>query len=278
MKKLWIGAVVFGGLIAGAGFAYARIIPGVDEPFDPGAYYSSTAISYADSPSTFFYRDLAGGGNIVHDPDRKDRNVLSEAQFKQIFDALKKLLKYKELDLLPFAASMKDKIAGAQNQTQKLGQSKSVAESVDQAFGNPQSTNAELADMTPKKQIDYLNEVYKATTDSASKSLQNAQVRQKLILETVERSASPEGAMQVQQVKNELSSLVHEELMERNMLLGNLTSLIAAKQQADLDREIRENRAKFDGIQQMQFSDPYHLDAYESRVFEKPKPIGFLDF
>lgn len=278
MKKLWISAVVFGGLVAGAGFAYARIIPGVDEPFDPGAYYSSTAISYADSPSTFFYRDLAGGGNIVHDPDRKDRNVLSEAQFKQIFDALKKLLKYKELDLLPFAASMKDKIAGAQNQTQKLGQSKSVAESVDQAFGNPQSTNAELADMTPKKQIDYLNEVYKATTDSASKSLQNAQVRQKLILETVERSASPEGAMQVQQVKNELSSLVHEELMERNMLLGNLMSLIAAKQQADLDREIRENRVKFDGIQQMQFSDPYHLDAYESRVFEKPKPIGFLDF
>jgi len=278
MKKLWIGAVVFGGLIAGAGFAYARIIPGVDEPFDPGAYYSSTAISYADSPSTFFYRDLAGGGNIVHDPDRKDRNVLSEAQFKQIFDALKKLLKYKELDLLPFAASMKDKIAGAQNQTQKLGQSKSVADSVDQAFGNPQSTNAELADRTAVKQISYLNEVYRAATDSASKSLQNGQMRQNLIQETVARASDPEGAMQAQQAKNELHSLRHEELLERNMLLGNLTSLIAAKQKADLDREIRENRARFDGIQQIQFSDPYHLDAYESRIFKKPKPIGFLDF
>lgn len=278
MKKLWIGSVVIGGLVAGAGFAYAKIIPGVDRPFNPGAYYSSTAISYADSPSTFFYRDLAGGGNIVHDPDRKDRNVLSEAQFKEIFDALKELLKYKNMDLLPFANSLKDLIAGAQDATQKLGHSKTVADTIDKAFGNPQSTDAELADMTPKKQIDYLNEVYKAATDSASKSLQNAQVRQKLILETVERSASPEGAMQVQQAKNELSSLVHEELMERNMLLGNMTSLIAAKQQADLDREIRENRAKFDGIQQMQFSDPYHLDAYESRVFEKPKPIGFLDF
>ena len=278
MKKLWIGAVVCGGLLAGAGLAYARIIPGVDEPYNPSAYYSSTEVSYADSPSTFFYRDLAAGGYIVHDPTRKSKNVLSEVQFREILDALKRLLDLKELDLLPFTSGIKDEIAGVQEATQALNQAKNIADQADKVFGTIHSSDEEFAERTEKKQISYLDEVYKTATEKANQSLRNGEDRQTILMEVIERSEKPEGELQVHQASNELQAVVHEELLERNMLLSNITTMIAAKQKAEEDRNARESRIKSDAIPQLQFSDPYHPDTYESRVSEKPKPIGFLDF
>lgn len=278
MKKFWIGASVCGGLLVGAGLAYARAIPGVDRPFNPSAYYSSTAVSYADSPSTFFYRDLAGGGYIVHDPTRKSKNVLSEAQFKEIFDALQKLLNLKELDMLPFASALKDKIVETQQATQALHQAGNIAERADKVFGTVQSSDEDLAERTEKKQISYLNEVYRAATESAAQSLKNGENRQNLLMNALERSGDPEGELQARQASNELYAIVQEEMSERNMLLGNFASMMAAKQKAEEDRNAREARARSDAIPQLQFSDPYHMDAYESRAYEKPKPPGFLDF
>ena len=46
--------------IGSYGIGHARVIPGVDEPYDPANYYSMTSISYADSaPSPFALKDLA---------------------------------------------------------------------------------------------------------------------------------------------------------------------------------------------------------------------------
>ena len=37
--------------LGGFGMVSARVIPGIDEPYNPAAYYSLTAISWEDSPS-----------------------------------------------------------------------------------------------------------------------------------------------------------------------------------------------------------------------------------
>lgn len=64
---------------------FAEIIPGVDEPFDPTAYYSPTAISWADSaPSPFALRDLASNGGQVYDYTRHIKSILFGDTFEKI--------------------------------------------------------------------------------------------------------------------------------------------------------------------------------------------------
>ena len=56
-KTAVIAALVL--VLGGFGMVSARVIPGIDEPYNPAAYYSLTAISWEDSPSPFALRDLA---------------------------------------------------------------------------------------------------------------------------------------------------------------------------------------------------------------------------
>ena len=58
-KAAVIAALVLA--LGGFGMVSARVIPGIDEPYNPAAYYSLTAISWEDSPSPFALQDLAGG-------------------------------------------------------------------------------------------------------------------------------------------------------------------------------------------------------------------------
>ena len=70
VKKKFL-VVLGSGFISGYGLiAYAHIIPGVDEPFNPAAYYSLTQISWADSPSPYALKDLASNGGSIFDYTR----------------------------------------------------------------------------------------------------------------------------------------------------------------------------------------------------------------
>ena len=70
-KFLAVMSVLSAGFISGYGLiAYAYIIPGVDEPFNPAAYYSLTQISWADSPSPYALKDLASNGGSIFDYTR----------------------------------------------------------------------------------------------------------------------------------------------------------------------------------------------------------------
>lgn len=90
-KKLlkYCACALTGGFCIGYGavYVYAKIIPGVDVPYDPGAYYSATAISYADSaPSTFALRELSKGS--VYDKTRHDKSILFGSDFKSWLEAM----------------------------------------------------------------------------------------------------------------------------------------------------------------------------------------------
>ena len=84
--------------------------------------------------------------------------------------------------------------------------------------------------------------------------------------------------MQAEQAKADIEALLQEEFTERNMLLDNFAAMDAASRQYEVTKEMVNARNIMDIKSQFGFSDPYHLDAYEKRHFEKPEPIGLPDF
>ena len=279
MKKLWVGSVVFGGLLAGIGLAYARIVPGVDEPFDPSAYYSSTAVSYADSPSTFFYRDLASGGNLVYDPERHRNSIVSCMKYDEILKTVQDFFRKKQEDKTPFGNDgIRSGLAEAQQQTKSLNLSKSIADRAENAFPNEKLTDEEFSKRSQSEQITFLNNVYRESAANFQKSVENSANRQKLWDEALQRSANAQGSMQAEQAKADMDALLQEEFAERNMLLDNIAAMQSVKERYEVTKEIVNARNVMDSRSQFGFSDPYHPDAYEKKHYEKPEPIGLPDF
>ncbi len=279
MKKLWIGTVVCGGLIAGISLAYAKIIPGVDEPFNPSAYYSSTEISYADSPSTFFYRDLSRGGNIVYDPERHKKSILSCLKYDELLKTLRELFQKNEEDKTPFGNDgIKVGLQEAQQQTASLNLAKSITDKAEKVFPNKDLNDSEFTNRSLDKQMEFLNDVYKQVSINAQKSVQNSVERQKLLEEGMKRSSTAQGSLQAEQAASDVQALIQEEYAERNMILGNIAAMDAVTQRYKLTKEMVDTRNRMDIISQFGFSDPYHYDAYEKRHYEKPEPLGLPDF
>ena len=279
MKKLWVCSVVFGGLLAGIGLAYARIVPGVDEPFDPSAYYSSTAVSYADSPSTFFYRDLASGGNLVYDPERHRNSIVSCMKYDEILKTVQDFFRKKQEDKTPFGNDgIRSGLAEAQQQTKSLNLSKSIADRAENAFPNEKLTDEEFSKRSQSEQITFLNNVYRESAANFQKSVENSANRQKLWDEALQRSANAQGSMQAEQAKADMDALLQEEFAERNMLLDNIAAMQSVKERYEVTKEIVNARNVMDSRSQFGFSDPYHPDAYEKKHYEKPEPIGLPDF
>lgn len=279
MKKIWVGTVVFGGLLAGIGLTYAKVIPGVDEPFNPSAYYSSTEISYADSPSTFFYRDLAAGGNIVYDPERHKKSILSCLKYQDILKTVQDFFQKTKEDAMPFGNDgIRAGLEEAQRKTQELNLSKSIHERAENVFPNEKLSDEEFAKRSREQQIKYLNDVYREVSTSAQKSIENAAQRQQLMEEAIQRSNMAQGSMQAEQAKADIEALVAEEFQERNMLLDNIAAMDAVSKQYEVTKEMVDSRNVMDSKSQFGFSDPYHRDAYEKKHYEKPEPLGLPDF
>lgn len=279
VKKAWIGAATFMGLATSVGITYARIVPGVDTPYNPAAYYSMTDISYADSPSVFFYRDLAGGGNIVLDPERIKKNVLSCLKYDEILSSVQKLFEHKKEDAKPFGNDgIKIGLGEAQRKTAALNLANQIVDGASRVFVDDSMDDEEFADRTQKKQILYLNDIYKNVAISAQQSIQNTLQRQALLQEALRRSHAAQGAMQAEQAKNDIQALMQEEMIEKNMIIENIAAMDAATQQYKMDKNFRYAREARDAIAQIQISDPYHPDAYEKRIYEKPKPLGLPGF
>lgn len=279
MKKFWVGTVIVGILFACIGLTYARIIPGVDEPYNPAAYYSTTAVSYADSPSAFFYRDLASGGNIVYDPERHQRSILSCMKYDEILQTVQEILKKKQEDKMPFRNDgIRDGLQYVQAQTASLTLSQSILEKAKKVFINEKSSEEDDDSRTRDKQLQFLNDVYRNVANHAQQSIQNSIERQNLLEEALRRSASAQGSMQVEQAKADIEALVREEIAERNMIWNNLAAMEAVTQQYKLEKEMRNARNVMESRVQFSFSDPYHMDAYEKRNYDKPTPLGLPNF
>ena len=279
MKKFWVGIVIVGGLFVSVGLTYARIIPGVDEPYNPFAYYSATAMSYADSPSPFFYRDLVRGGHVVYDPERHQRSILSCMKYDEILQTVQDLFKKKKEDKTSFGNDgIRVGLQNVQQQTASLHLAELIAKRADKVFANEKLSEQEYESRTRAKQIKFLHEVYRDVTINAQQSIQTSLERQKLLEEASQRSASAQGSMQAEQTKADIDGLMRAEVAERNMIWNNFAAMEAVTQQYKLEKEMRDARNVMESRAQFSFSDPYHMDAYEKRNYDKPTPLGLPNF
>ena len=104
-KKFWaVLGVLSAGFISGYGLiAYAHVIPGVDEPYNPEAYYSLTEISWADSPSPYALKDLASNGGSVFDYTRYIKSILFADKFEKLAETDADKTNNDEINSTPFS-------------------------------------------------------------------------------------------------------------------------------------------------------------------------------
>ena len=62
------------------------------------------------------------------------------------------------------------------------------------------------------------------------------------------------------------------------MLLDNFASMHAMAKRYEMEKEMKQARDAMEVSSQFGFSDPYNMDAYEKRHYEKPQPMGLPDF
>ena len=62
------------------------------------------------------------------------------------------------------------------------------------------------------------------------------------------------------------------------MIWNNFAAMDTVTQQYKLEKELRNARNAMEARSQFSFSDPYHMDAYEKKHYEKPEPLGLPNF
>jgi len=102
------------GFISGYGLiAYAYVVPGWDEPFNPALYYNLTEISWEDSPSPFALRDLARAGGMVYDYTRHIKSIIFGDKFEQTAETATSQTKSEEINSKPFSEEIFSETAEA---------------------------------------------------------------------------------------------------------------------------------------------------------------------
>lgn len=285
IKKLVaiLGVIMIGFFFGYQGYriAYAHIIPGVDRPFDPGAYYSSTEISYRDSPSPFFFRDLAANGGTVLDTMRKAKSVLFSGDFTNLASIFTSKTRNDEINTSPFSADVLKKtsmnVSAIQGNTSKIAQSSNSLEIREgELFRRPDRYDESTNSYDEKAQLSWLEKTYSSFVQAAKDSLADS-ARQGEALNTImENAYNANGDLQASQASAELDAFNQAMNARRNNLLANYAALKAAHNMKQEDEELRGIR-EIDKVS-TRISDPYKPTAEDEKVFTRPSAPGFKDF
>ena len=272
--------------LGGFGMVSARVIPGIDEPYNPAAYYSLTAISWEDSPSPFAMRDLAENGGNVYDYTRHIKSILFGDNFKDILDVAMNMTQNDIINTTPFSP---DIYAETDSALSLLRQgTETIGKQVDISEGNPylrqgdndewESYNENAYDQR-QKQI-WLDQSYRQMVEGSRQELdgmENALIAANAVLA---HSNQAKGELQLLQAQNELKALLVYEFARQNALDANIAQLNAVCQANEYD-ETAES-AFLDAITRMDVADPYDSKEYalvkESDGYEKPEAPGMPDF
>ncbi len=268
--------------IGSYGVGHARVIPGVDEPYDPANYYSMTSISYADSaPSPFALKDLARQGGNVYDYARHMKAILSTQNTENwLATALERFgIKVKNITPLDnsILTTVQKNIASlnADTESSSLGD-KTLDFWKSQIFRSTEGGYVDENTYKPQDQYQAAAEIFKLYGDNAKGFIDTAASEQANITAIMEASNNAEGEMQADQAKADAMAMMEAEIARRNTLLGNLASIKAVegkiKQNEDLAFQRQVQAA------QISIEDPYHRTARSEKLYEKSEPKGFVQF
>lgn len=283
-KTAVIAALVL--VLGGFGMVSARVIPGIDEPYNPAAYYSLTAISWEDSPSPFALRDLAESGGNVYDYTRHIKSILFGDNFKDILAVATSMTQNEVINTTPFTSDIYTETDSALSLLRQG--TETIGKQVDISEGNPylrqgdsdewEAYNENAYDQR-QKQI-WLDQSYRQMVEGSQQELAGMENALTAASAVLAHSNQAQGELQLLQAQNELKALLVYEFARQNALDANIAQINATRQANEYD-ETAES-AFLGAITRMDVADPYDSKEYalvkESDGYEKPEAPGMPDF
>ena len=283
-KTAVIAALVL--VLGGFGMVSARVIPGIDEPYNPAAYYSLTAISWEDSPSPFALRDLAESGGNVYDYTRHIKSILFGDNFKDILAVATSMTQNEVINTTPFTSDIYTETDSALSLLRQGMET--IGKQVDISEGNPylrqgdsdewEAYNENAYDQR-QKQI-WLDQSYRQMVEGSQQELAGMENALTAASAVLAHSNQAQGELQLLQAQNELKALLVYEFARQNALDANIAQINATRQANEYD-ETAES-AFLEAITRMDVADPYDSKEYalvkESDGYEKPEAPGMPDF
>ena len=275
------------GFIGGYGLVvYAHTIPGIDEPYNPEAYYSLTEISWADSPSPYALEDLASNGGSVFDYTRYIKSVLFADKFLRTAETAAEKTKNDEINSTPFSEEIFAETSSALKVigigTEKVARTATIDETNHYLRqGNDDHWDTyDQNSFNGQEKYKWLDDTYKNFADGAKSEIIETEKTIEAAKKIFEHTNEAEGHLQMYQAQNELKTLLAYELARQNALDANLSQLQAVNQAAEYDSNVES--AYIDSITKFDVIDPYDGVNFqllnEEFNYEKPQPSGMPDF
>ena len=276
--------VVLAGFATGLGVVYARWhpTPGVDIPYDSSAYYSSTAISYADSPSTFTLRDIARNGGNVYDRWRHEQTTPAATDFVSWLEVLLQknilgMLNIQSMDSDKFNR-IRSRINSRQNEVAAMNEKNPYKELMDgKLFRDSGAFDyANEKNYDKQKQLKILEGKYSAIIFEAEKISKSHDDTVAAVQELVNAANNAKGEKEINQIVAQIDALTATEYAQRSALLAKLAELRSIKQKVLQDEYLEgvrnSNQAK------LRVTDPYNPSEDVKAHFDRPKGVGFKAF
>lgn len=271
-----IGAVICGTA------AYARTVPGWDEPWDPPNYYSPTSISWADSANpSFFYRDLGLQGGSVLDPQRLEQWVTTVSQCADWLSNAESILELKIINSMPLPADIFAENQEALNKTQtitaevyELSHGKGIFGSED--FRKSNRWNEDEYEYSAYKQARAVENATAKIAETSAAAIADTDEINRQLDELLNQAANAKGERELAQIKIQIQALKEALWARRHALMTNLANMNGITQTVENDERLaiaRRNREARLNIQ-----DPYNRSEHQENIMPKPEPLGFVQF
>lgn len=280
MRKIIYAAAVTCTLL-GCNYAYAKIIPGIDEPFDPPNYYSETSISYADTANpSFFYRDLAHQGMQVRDVTRIAKNILSAANELKHLETLQAFVNNEIINMTGMEEgkvnAMQVNIEAINQNTFKLQKAAAVGEATDE-FRSTQTANDPRHIYSEYNKLKVLDKNYENILDAAQNNIVDTDLRLSILTDGIENANTSKGEVEANQSNTQIQAIYDSEVARRNSMMANYAALeyLHSLYDTDANLESAEHMKSSFGIR---VSNPYSPDKTDTDNYERPKGNGFIKF
>lgn len=271
-------------IILGGGITYAKQIPGVDKPYNEGAYYDPTVVDEADSPSVFALRDIAANGGTVYDYTREVKSIIFGNYFKDLVNITGIKLDNSLINATKLSA---DSLENMQNRLDTMNNTTAnIINNVNLDNQHFRQINTDEFEAYAGKIYDYkeqslfLSEHYKAMAEKAGENLDSQMEDMDAIATAINLSNNAIGEMQAGQSRNNLEAINAAVYNRRNVLMANMANIMALRQLQELDEKYREG--EISDQTRMGVVNPYNENVYTSAIknnnYERPKPTGMPNF
>ena len=288
-KMVLLGLALIPTMFYGVDLAYAKHhhpVPGVDIPYNSAAYYSMTAISWADSaPSKYALRDFASQGGTVIDITRLAKSILFGDDYQKILNEHVRSTTALQTDTTPYKPADFNSVQSELNEINRVAyeQKDALSKVSLDGFYTP-TTDPEYAAFRGKRdnraKLLQMNENYKAGEELAQDVMRSQDAITQATQDALNLSAGAQGSVQVQPSMHALQALDNSVSSQKTALLNGLLMTYATENEGEIDSAAQAE----DAAQNALYSgmDPYDEEhtktGLEQMGYQKYETKGMPDF